>query len=87
MQEQDFLYGRMGVEEGKVLPVEGSPETVWLVLCGDRGCVNGVGGVYLTKDKAEKRATSLQKACSVGLSYWDCQVDVEGEIKEPKLSD
>ena len=58
--------------------VPGDPSTVWLVLCGDRGCTNGYAGAFADEAAAEALATRLGKKDSLGLSYWTLKTEVSG---------
>lgn len=57
--------------------VAGHPSKVWLVVCGDRGCVNGFLGAYADSISAKAAAAKAEAADSMGLSYSEFEIELE----------
>ena len=58
--------------------VPGDPASVWLVLCGDRGCTNGFAGAFADQAAAEALAKHLESKGGLGLSFWTLETKVTG---------
>ena len=72
---RDFM-GASGVPTSHA--VAGEPSKVWVVVCGDGGCVNGWVGAFLDQAEAEKVAAAAGEKDELGLSYWASELVVEG---------
>ena len=56
----------------------GTPDKVWVIICGDRGCVTGYVGAFLDKDSAVQAAANMAAYDAFGLSYEAHELVVSG---------
>jgi len=79
--EEEATAWAATVTDGLVWPnnadIKGTPERLWLVCFGDRGCISGFVGAFDSKKQAESLAKKLQKNDKEGMSYGEIEFVLE----------
>jgi hypothetical protein len=52
-------------------------DEVWLVVCGDSGCLIGCLGAFVSQEAAKSEAVAAEAADPNGMSFWAVKKQVE----------